>query len=131
MYWDGKAKCESRLAFTLRFFLYIHYLFLRTGREGTLFPPFLLLRFLLLFPDLHFSHNLLQGLDRFRVLTLEPFEIDTFDKLRKRSFPRLQLMVVYLAELVGVQPQFPGYVKLYITRVMGTYKLCKVQATNR
>ena len=37
----------------------LYYLFLRTGREGTLFPPFLLLRFLLLLLDLHFSHNLL------------------------------------------------------------------------
>ena len=37
----------------------LYYLFLRTGREATLFPPFLLLRFLLLLLDLHFSHNLL------------------------------------------------------------------------
>lgn len=28
-------------------------------------------------------------------------------------------MVVYLAELVGIQPQFAGYVKLYITRELG------------
>ena len=55
----GKIDNHKQEAFTLRFFSYIHYLFLRTGREGTLFPPFLLLRFLLLLLDLHFSHNLL------------------------------------------------------------------------
>ena len=88
--------------------------------------PFLRIVFL----GFHFRHDLFQRFDRFRFLTLEPLKTDAFDKLRKRSFTGLLPVVVYLAELVGIQPQFAGYVKLYITRVMGTYKLCKVQVTN-
>ena len=88
------------------------------GKEGTLFPPFLLFLFLQFLLGLHFLQNLFQRLDRFRFLTLEPLEIDVLYKLRKRGFPRFLLVVVYLAELVGVQTQFTGYDKLYITRVM-------------
>lgn len=39
--------------------------------------------------SLHFCHDLSQRLDRFRFLMLESLETDTFDKLRKRSFPDL------------------------------------------
>ena len=58
----------------------------------------LLFLFLQLFLSLHFRHDLFQRLDRFRFLTFEPLEIDTFDKLWKRSFPDLLPVVVYLAE---------------------------------
>lgn len=67
-----------------------------------------------LFLGFHFRHNLFQRLDRFRFLTLEPLEIDAFDKLRKRSFPGLLSVVVYLAELVGIQSQFTGHLDLFI-----------------
>lgn len=39
----------------------------------------LLFLFLQLFLSLHFRHDLFQRLDRFRFLTFEPLEIDTFD----------------------------------------------------
>ena len=68
----------------------LYYLFLRTGREGTLFPPFLLFLFLQLLLGLHFLQNLFQRLDRFRFLTLEPLEIDVLYKLWKRHFPRFR-----------------------------------------
>ena len=92
-------------------------------------PSFFLL-FLLLFSDCQFCQDLLQRFNRFRFLPSESFEINVLDKLWKRSFPRLLLVIVYLAKLVRVQTEFTGYVKLYITRVMETYKLCKVQVTN-
>ena len=126
-----KAKPENRTAFRLRFMSCEHCLLCcGIGKEGTLFPPFLLFLFLLFLLGLHFLQNLFQRLDRFRFLTLEPLEIDVLYKLRKRGFPRFLLVVVYLSELVRVQSQLTGYVKLYITRVMETYKLCKVQVTN-
>jgi hypothetical protein len=84
------------------------------SEESTLFSPFLLFLFLQLFLGFHFRHNLFQRLDRFRFLTLEPLEIDAFDKLRKRSFPGLLSVVVYLAELVGIQSQFTGHLDLFI-----------------
>ena len=126
-----KAKPENRTAFRLRFMSCERCLLCcGIGREGTLFPPFLLFLFLQFLLGLHFLQNLFQRLDRFRFLTLEPLEIDVLYKLRKRGFPRFLLVVVYLSELVRVQSQLTGYVKLYITRVMETYKLCKVQVTN-
>ena len=126
-----KAKPENRTAFRLRFMSCEHCLLCcGIGKEGTLFPPFLLFLFLQFLLGLHFLQNLFQRLDRFRFLTLEPLEIDVLYKLRKRGFPRFLLVVVYLSELVRVQSQLTGYVKLYITRVMETYKLCKVQVTN-
>lgn len=37
---------------------------------------------------------------------------NTYDKLWKRSFPDLLPVVVYLAELVGIQTQFTGHLHL-------------------
>ena len=114
-----KAKPENRTAFRLRFMSCERCLLCcGIGREGTLFPPFLLFLFLQFLLGLHFFQNLFQRLDRFRFLTLEPLEIDVLYKLRKRGFPRFLLVVVYLSELVRVQSQLTGYVKLVITRVM-------------
>ena len=114
-----KAKPENRTAFRLRFMSCEHCLLCcGIGKEGTLFPPFLLFLFLQFLLGLHFLQNLFQRLDRFRFLTLEPLEIDVLYKLRKRGFPRFLLVVVYLSELVRVQSQLTGYVKLYIIYVM-------------
>ncbi len=46
----------------------------------------LLFLFLQLFLSLHFRHDLFQRLDRFRFLTFEPLEIDTFDKRKFQAY---------------------------------------------
>ena len=86
-----KAKPENRTAFRLRFMSCEHCLLCcGIGKEGTLFPPFLLFLFLQFLLGLHFLQNLFQRLDRFRFLTLEPLEIDVLYKLWKRHFPRFR-----------------------------------------
>ena len=86
-----KAKSENRAAFRLRFMSCERCLLCGgIGREGSLFPPFLLFLFLQLLLGLHFLQNLFQRLDRFRFLTLEPLEIDVLYKLWKRHFPRFR-----------------------------------------
>lgn len=114
-----KAKPENRTAFRLRFMSCERCLLCcGIGREGTLFPPFLLFLFLQFLLGLHFLQNLFQRLDRFRFLTLEPLEIDVLYKLGKRSFPRFLLIIVYLSELVGVKSQFIYYVKMLILKII-------------
>ena len=86
-----KAKPENRAAFRLRFMSCERCLLCcGIGKEGTLFPPFLLFLFLQLLLGFHFLLNLFQRLDRFRFLTLEPLEIDVLYKLWKRHFPRFR-----------------------------------------
>lgn len=114
-----KAKPENRTAFRLRFMSCERCLLCcGIGREGTLFPPFLLFLFLQFLLGLHFLQNLFQRLDRFRFLTLEPLEIDVLYKLRKRGFPRFLLVVVYLSELVRVQSQLTGHLHLFVGKAV-------------
>lgn len=110
-----KAKSENRTAFRLRFMSCERCLLCcGIGREGTLFPPFLLFLFLQFLLGLHFLQNLFQRLDRFRFLTLEPLEIDVLYKLWKRHFPRFRSGLEssssqVLKSIFSVPQSFDGY----------------------
>ena len=63
------------------------------------------------YPTVGFDMNA----DRVKALMVFPFEplqVDILDKLRKRGFPHRLPVVIYLAELVGIQTQFRGHLHL-------------------
>ena len=73
----------------------------------------LLFLFLQLFLSLHFRHDLFQRLDRFRFLTFEPLEIDTFDKLWKRILTRMIPLVENNFNLCELGPRSTGKSHLF------------------
>src|SRR5208337_5500786 len=72
-------------------------------------------------PDLvavtfHLQH--LQRDDFLRPGPLEPLEVQFLDELREREFPRLLLVVVELAEFLGVHSQLARHLKVHVRQVM-------------
>jgi hypothetical protein len=71
--------------------------------------PFLLLR-------CFEAASLLDRQNCFWASLAESLEVELFDKLRQGQLPRLPLVIIDLAQLSRVHPQFAGHVDLGVTR---------------
>ena len=58
--------------------------------------------------------------DPVRAVLAEPLEVEIFDEYRQGSLPRLLLVVVDLAELLRVHPQFPSHLDVGMRQVVAS-----------
>ena len=63
------------------------------------------------------SDDLLDRPDVVRPLLAEPFDIESFDELRKGRFPRLFVMVRLLTEFLRIQAQLPCHLNVIMGEV--------------
>ena len=86
--------------------------------HGTL-PGYAPLLFLLCLP----SASLLDRQNGFWGRLAEPFGVKLFDKLRQGQLPRLLLVVIDLAQLRRVHPQFAGHLDLGVRQMVALSRL--------